>query len=100
VLREVDGLAVTVTSNFDSKEPVELAEISYLNMLGDFAFKRNDEGKGGGSNGAIIDMNNNDYASMTIVTVVMIEHSLVDIASHKHQMLHKNFHELLIPMTT
>ena len=45
-------------------------------------------------------MSNDNYGSVTIVTTVTVEHSLVHIASYKCQTLHKDLHEFLVPMTT
>ena len=40
------------------------------------------------------------YGSVILVTTMMVEHSLVHVASNKHQSLHQNLCKLLVPMAT
>jgi len=79
---------------------MELSKVSNLNMLRDLTFEDNDEGKRGCGDGAVINMNDNDYGSMTVVTTMMVEHSLVHVTSDKLQTLYQDLHEFLVPMMT
>jgi len=69
-------------------------------MLGDFVLECNNEGKHGGSNGAVVNMHNDDYGGMTFVTTMMVEHSLAHVTLLKPQLLHQYLHELLVPTMT
>jgi hypothetical protein len=99
-LGEMDGAAIAITFDFDAEEPVELPEVGYFDMLSDLPLEGNNEGKRRSGDGAVVNVNNDDYGSVTIVTTVTIEHCLVHVASNKRQSLHKDFHELLVPTTT
>ena len=90
----------TITFNLDTEEPVKLSKVSYLNMLRDLMLEGDYEREDGCGNGAVVNMHNNNYGSMTIVTTVMIEHCLVHVASDKCQTLYQDLHELLVPTTT
>ena len=82
-MREVDGPAFAVTFDFDAEEPVEFTKVSDLHIFRDLMLEGYDEQECGCGDGAVINMNNNNYGSMTVVTTMMVEHSLVHVTLNK-----------------
>ena len=58
-----------VTFDLDAEQPMELSKVSYLHILCDLMLEGDDEWKRGCGDGAVVNMHNNNYGSVTIVTV-------------------------------
>ena len=98
-LGEVDCSLFTVAFDLNAEQPMELSKVSYLHLLGDLMLEGDNEQKCGCGDGAVVNMHNNNYGSVTIMTTVTKEHCLVHITSNKCQML-PYLHKLLVPSTT
>ena len=79
----MDGLAFMVAFDFDAKEPVEFSKVSDLHIFGDLTLEGDNEQEHGCGDCAVVDVNDDNDGSMTIVTTVTVEHCLVHITSHK-----------------
>ena len=96
LLTQQDGAFVSVPHHLDSKQPVELAQIGDLNVLPDVALKLINFIQGLGSDGAIVnvDNDNNELTGHPASEV----NGLVNRTLGKTQLINKDLYQPLVPM--
>ena len=97
-LTQRDGAFVSVPRYLNPEQPVELAQIGDLNVLPDVALKLINFIQGLGSDGAIVnvDNDNNELTGHPASEV----NSLVDRTLGKTQLINKDLYQPLIPTMT
>ena len=89
------GTFISVSRHFNSEQPVELAQIGDLNMLPDVALKLINFIQGLGSDGAIVNMDN-DNNELTGCPASEVN-GLVDRTLGKTQLVNKDLYQPLVP---
>ena len=89
---------ISVSRHFDSKQPVELAQVSDFDVLSDVTLELIYFSQSHGGNSAIVNVNNNND-ELTGLSAPEV-HSLIDRALSEAHFINKDLHQLLIPMMT
>jgi len=95
VLTQGNGVFVLVPCHLDPEQPVELAQVSDLNMLSDITLELIYFSQSHGSDCAIVnvDNDNNELTGLPMPEV----NSLIDRALGKAQFINKDLHQPLVP---
>ena len=94
LLREGNCALILVARYHDSKQPVEFPQVRNFHVLLQPLLELHNEGRRGGSDGAVINMYNNDDES---VAGFLNEDGLVDFTLLEAKFVDEYLHELLVP---